>query len=175
MTDLKLTALSEDSSPTGDDMLYSVNDPTGFPASKKVKISSLFKLGLGISSASVTTSNVTGVEGTLHNLDVSGMTANRDFNLPTPAAAGRRVGVRLSVGDATYALLLKINGSEWSRIFITGEIVIFYSTGTGAGDWAIEQDGRFPCVGMIKNTGAQARVASEFCFTRAEQPKQSKP
>lgn len=108
--------------------------------------------GLTISSASVTTGNVTGVEGTLHNLDVSGMTANRDFNLPTPSAAGKRVGVRLSVGDATYALLLKINAVEWSRIFITGEIVIFVSTGTGAADWVIEQDGRIPCVAKIKNT-----------------------
>lgn len=111
--------------------------------------------GLTISSASVTTSNVTGVEGTLHNLDVSGMTANRDFNLPTPSAAGKRIGVRLSVGDATYTLLLKINAVEWSRIFITNEIVIFVSTGTSAGDWAVEQDGRIPCVTRIKNTGTQ--------------------
>lgn len=107
---------------------------------------------LSISSASVTTGNVTGIEGTLHILDVSGMTANRDFNLPTPSAAGVRCGVRLSVGDATYALLIKINSVEWSRIFITGEIVIFVATGTGAADWAIETDGRIPSSAMIKNT-----------------------
>ena len=84
------------------------------------------------------------------------MTADRDFNLPTPTAAGKRIGVRLSVGDATYALLLKIDAVEWSRIFITGEIVIFVSTGTGAANWAIEQDGRIPCTTKIQNTGAQA-------------------
>lgn len=108
-----------------------------------------------ISSASVTTSNVTGVEGTLHILDVSGMTANRDFNLPTPSMAGVRCAVRLSVGDATYALILKINSVEWSRIFITGETVFFVSTGTGAGDWIVEQDGRIPCTARIKNTNTQ--------------------
>ncbi len=112
--------------------------------------------GLTVTAASVTTGNVTGVEGTLHNLDVSGMTANRDFNLPTPSAAGKRIGVRLSVGDATYVLLLKINAVEWSRIFITDEIVIFVSTGTGAGNWAVEVDGRIPQKARIKNTGAQS-------------------
>lgn len=115
----------------------------------------LYLSGLAVSTASVTTSNVTGVEGTLHNLDVSGMTANRDFNLPTPSAAGKRIGVRLSVGNYTYELLLKINSVEWSRIFIDGEIVIFVSTGTGAGDWKIENDGRIPCKAKIKNTASQ--------------------
>lgn len=126
-------------------------------AAKKVLISSLGGGGgLTVTAASVTTSNVTGVEGTLHNLDVSGMTANRDFNLPTPSAAGKRVGVRLSTGDATYALLLKANSSEITRVFITGEIMIFVSTGTGAGDWAVEHDGRIPCVARLSSTGTQS-------------------
>lgn len=110
---------------------------------------------LVITSAAVTTSNVTGVEGTLHNLDISGTTANRDFNLPTPSASGKRVGVRLSTGDDTYALVIKRNGSEWSRLFVTGEIVIFVSTGTNPGDWAIENDGRISCTVKIKNSNSQ--------------------
>ena len=103
---------------------------------------------------------MTGVEGTLHNLDVAGMTANCDFNLPTPSAAGVRCGVRLSVGDSTYALLVKINSVEWSRIFITNEIAIFVATGTGAGDWAIEVDGRIPQKAEIQNTGAQSPITT---------------
>lgn len=117
-----------------------------------------------IVTESVTTSNVTGVEGTLHNLDVSGMTANRDFNLPTPSAAGVRCGVRLSVGDVTYALLLKINGTEWSRIFITDEIVVFVATGTGAGDWAVEIDGRIPCAARIYSSTAKTLTSGTTTY-----------
>lgn len=111
--------------------------------------------GLSVSSSSVTTGNITGVQGTLHNLDVSGMTANRDFNLPTPTAAGFRCGVRLATGDDRYALILKANSVEQTRLFITGEVVIFVSTGTGAGDWIIEHDGRKASGGRISNSVAQ--------------------
>lgn len=121
---------------------------------KKVLLAALG--GLTVTDASVTTANVTGVEGTLHNLDVSGMTANRDFNLPTPSAASQRIGVRLDVGDAAYTLIVKINSTEWSRLAITGEIVTFVSTGTGAGDWAVEIDGRIAFATRITNTAAQS-------------------
>lgn len=112
--------------------------------------------GLLVSNATVTSANVDGVTGTLHNLDVSGMTANRDFNLPTPLEAGDRIGVRLSAGDDTYVLLVKINGVEWSRLAITNEIVTFVSTGTGAADWAVEIDGRIAFATRVMNTASQS-------------------
>jgi len=63
------------------------------------------------------------------------MTANRDFNLPTPSSAGEKVGVRILDGDDTYKLLIKANSVELNRLFLEGESVKYISTGTGAGDW----------------------------------------
>ena len=116
--------------------------------------------GLTIASAAVTGSNVTGVEGTLHNLDLSGLTANRDFNLPTPSAADKLCGVRVSTGDATYALLVKVNSTEVTRLFITNEILVFQSTGTGAGDWVLTQNGTIGCLAVLERTTAQSIASS---------------
>ena len=41
MADSKLTALSEDTAPTGDDILYIVNDPGGSPLQRKVALNSI--------------------------------------------------------------------------------------------------------------------------------------
>lgn len=41
MADQKLTALTEDTAPTADDLIYSVTDPAGTPASRKVTLESL--------------------------------------------------------------------------------------------------------------------------------------
>lgn len=112
--------------------------------------------GLTTSIAAVTISNVTGVEDTHHILDVSGMTANRDFNLPTPSAAGKRCKVTLSAGDDTYALLVKVNTVEVTRLFITNETLEFVSTGTGAGNWQLSQDGRIPCIAILERQAAQS-------------------
>lgn len=160
--DKKITQLPLVTSLSDSDLLVTVVNIGSAPQTKAIAKSNAISDGLTVTSASVTTSNVTGVEGTLHNLDVSGMTANRDFNLPTPSATGKRVGVRLSTGDATYALLLKINTVEWSRIFITSEIVIFVSTGTGAGDWAVEYDGRIAPNVRIYHDAAQTISNATF-------------
>ena len=96
---------------------------------------------------SPTTAGVTGEVGTMHVLDISGLTADRDFTLPATAAVGDRVGVLLSAGDATYELLIKpaagdtINGgtagAEWSRLFITGESVVLRCV-TADSAWIVE-------------------------------------
>jgi hypothetical protein len=114
--------------------------------------------GLTNSATSVTTSNVTGVAGTRHILDVSGMTANRDFNLPTPSAAGQLIAVQLSAGDDTYELIVKRNGTEITRLFIAGEKLEFVSTGTGAGDWIVTHDGRIPCATLLRRITTDANT-----------------
>ena len=63
---------------------------------------------------------------------------------------GERVGVYVVDGDATYELILKgaasqtINGgtaaTEWSRVFIANECVIFRCI--AANTWIVEYDGR---------------------------------
>ena len=42
MADQKLTELTADTSPTSDDLIYTVTDPAGTPASRKVTIANLF-------------------------------------------------------------------------------------------------------------------------------------
>lgn len=110
-----------------------------------------------IATASPTTADVTGVVGTLHCLNISGLTADRRFNLPTTAKVGERVGVFITTGDDTYELDLHttsassdtINGvdagtNSWSRLFITGECVVFRCI-TADSAWIVEYDGRIPC------------------------------
>lgn len=98
-------------------------------------------------SETVTTANITGEVGKLHVCSIAGLTANRDFVLPATAAVGDRVGVAITDGDDTYALLLKpdaadtINGGsagvEYTRLLVAGEIVIFRCV-TANSAWIVE-------------------------------------
>jgi hypothetical protein len=117
--------------------------------------------GLNQIDASPTGAGVTGVVGTMHILDISGLTGDQDFTLPATCAIGDRVGVFLKVGDADHELSLKpasgdtINGgspaAEWSRLFITGECVIFRCIAADT-DWIVEYDGRIPQYGEMSLT-----------------------
>lgn len=123
--------------------------------------------GMTKSIASVTTSNVTGVVGTQHILDVSGMTANRNFVLPA-GTAGDEIEVDIAVGDDTYALILIGNtgititgngvvtgtATEWSRLFISGEKVRFVAT--SATNWLVSDDGRIKQLGVMERQTAQS-------------------
>ena len=120
-------------------------------------------------AATVTTGNVTGVVGTMHGLDIDGMTAARDFVLPTVAATGDRVGVFCTTDaptTAAYVLQIKsgatgdlINGTDhsstiWSALLIKGECLIFRCIdGTGP-HWIVEYDGRIPQQAMCRLTTA---------------------
>lgn len=127
--------------------------------------------GLNEVQASPTGSNVTGVVGTMHILDISGLTADRDFTLPATCAVGDRVGVFIKTGDPDYELLLKpatgdtINGgspgAEWSRLFISNECVIFRCIAANS-DWIVEYDGRIPCNAMLRETTATTLTHSTW-------------
>ena len=96
---------------------------------------------------------LTGTVGQLDVIDISGYSADRTYTLPGTAAAGDVCGVSLSTGDATYELLITATagdtlngiagGTEWSRIFITGEIVTFICTVANT-TWLVLEDGRIP-------------------------------
>lgn len=106
---------------------------------------------LEISNQTVTTADITGAVGNFYVCTIAGLTANRNLTLPS-AAVGERIGVHVLDGDDTYALILKgaasqtINGgsaaTEWSRVFIKGETVIFRCI--AANTWVVESDGRIP-------------------------------
>jgi hypothetical protein len=124
--------------------------------------------GLNQIKAAVTGSNVTGVVGTMHILDLAGLTADRDFVLPAACAVGDRIGVFVEVGDADHELLLKpdsidtINGgsagAEWSRLFISNECVIFRCI-TANSAWIVEHDGRIPCTARM---GLESTITNRF-------------
>ena len=103
----------------------------------------------------VTTTNVSASKGITYAATIAGLTANRDFNLPTPAAAGERIGLWILDGDADFALVIKANSVEITRLFIAQEYMTFVSTGTGAGDWKKEIDGRIPQAARIEDTDSQ--------------------
>ncbi len=97
--------------------------------------------------------------GNLYVVDMSAWaTANRTFTLPATAAVGDRVGVMVSAGSASYELLLTAasgdtlnavaGGTEWSRLFITGEVVIIRCVAANA-TWVVDVDGRIPQVGRM--------------------------
>ena len=104
---------------------------------------------------------LTGTVGQLDVIDISGYSADRTYTLPGTAAAGDVCGVSLSTGDATYELLITATagdtlngiagGTEWSRIFITGEIVTFICTVANT-TWLVLEDGRIPMLATLSLT-----------------------
>jgi hypothetical protein len=135
---------------------------------------SVYAGGLVPNAQTVTTAGITGAVGQLYVCTIAGLTANRDVTLPS-ATAGDKMGVYVADGDDTYALVLKgaasqtINGgsaaTEWSRVFIKGEIVVFVCV--AADTWIVLEDGRIPCqckvtlsAAVTTNTAGTAKVIS---------------
>lgn len=114
---------------------------------------------------SPTTANQTAAVNTRYFATIAGLTANRDFILPTPAV-GNQVELNIVDGDDTYAFIIKgasgvtINGgtaaTEWSRLFIKGETVRFVANTTS--NWQVVADERIPqkCE-LEKTTGTTAQ------------------
>ena len=131
--------------------------------------------GLNEIQASPTGAGVTGVVGTMHILDISGLTASQDFTLPATCAVGDRVGVFIKVGDADHALLLKpasgdtINGgspaAEWSRVFATGDLVIFRCIAADS-EWIVEVDGLQRLFARAKGSASNQTISSLSTFTK---------
>ena len=117
---------------------------------------------------SPTTANQTAAVNTRYFATIAGLTANRDFILPTPAV-GNQVELSIVDGDDLYGLIIKgasgvtINGgtaaAEWSRVFIKGEVVRFVANTTS--NWQVVTDGRIPqkCE-LEKTTGTTAQSIS---------------
>jgi hypothetical protein len=113
----------------------------------------------------VTTTNLTASLNTRYILDVSGLTADRNFVVPA-GAPGDWIEVNISAGDDTYELIIigdtgiSINGgstaTEWSRLFITGESVRLMAT--SATNWQVITDKRIPCLGKMTRTGSDANT-----------------
>ena len=113
------------------------------------------------SSQSPTSSNPTVTINSQHFIDLSGLTADRDFVLPA-GAVGDVITVSITAGNSSYAMVLKgdtgitINGgtpnTEWSRLFIQGESVTFVANSTT--NWQVLEDGRIPVLARMHYNGA---------------------
>lgn len=127
---------------------------------------SVYGAGLTPNAQSPVGSDITGAVGQLYVCTITGLSANRNLTLPS-ASPGERVGVYIVDGHASNALILKgaasqtINGgsaaTEWSRVFIQGECVIFVCV--AANTWIVEQDGRIPQHVIMQRSTAQTGIA----------------
>jgi len=131
--------------------------------------------GLEANAVDVVASTITGAVGQMYLLTANSgtpQTATVDFTLPS-ASVGERIGVYHVDGDPAYEIVLKgaasqsINGgadaTEWSRLFIQGECVVFRCI--AAGDWIVEYDGRIPCAFEVYLSTAIATTASGAWYT----------
>lgn len=122
-------------------------------------------------SISVTTADVAVTLGHCHVLTIAGLTANRNFELPSVTASdvGKKIDVCILDGDDAYSILVKgstgvsINGgtagAEWCRLHGEGEFVSFQVVGSDAYDIVV--DGRRPAWCLIhKGSHTQGMTTS---------------
>jgi hypothetical protein len=121
-----------------------------------------------------TDADTTMVANHMYVVDMSAWaTADRTYTLPAAAVAGDRVGIMVTAGDASHELIITANtgdtlngisgGTEWSRLFITGEVVIMRCTADAA-TWIVEYDGRIPCFMMLRTTNATSGTQTGGTF-----------
>lgn len=160
MADAKISSFASHGTPVGEDYVASVL--ASGPTSKRLLLSDIRDYTNMLYSASSADANIALAINTLHVVDISGYTADRTATLPAVAAVGDRVGLALSVGDTAFELLITATagdtlngiagGTEWSRVFITGEVVIMRCTVANT-TWIVEYDGRIPCRVYFQNSG----------------------
>lgn len=129
-----------------------------------------------------TDADTTMAVGYMYVVDMSAWaTADCTYTLPAAAAVGDRVGIMVTSGNASFELIIKpntgdtINGgsaaAEWSRLFITGEVVILRCV-TADSAWVVEVDGRIPCRFYVtSNAAATANTGGTlYALTGATTP-----
>lgn len=172
MADQKLTDLTAATAVTADDLLYVVDDPAGTPTSKKATAAVLREY-VNMVQATGTDAATTMAVNTLYVVDMSAWaTADRTYTLPATAAVGDMVGIVVTSGNASYELVITAasgdtlngvaGGTEWSRLFITNEVVMMRCVGANS-TWVVVQDGRIPQVGAMRlSTSCDGETASTF-------------
>ena len=159
MANVKITDLTALSGAlVGADLFEMVDDVAGTPASRKVTAAVVREYS-NMAQATGTDANTTMAANTLYTVDMSAWaTADRTYTLPAVAAVGDRIGIMVTAGDASHELLVTAasgdtlngiaGGTEWSRVFITNEVVIMRCIVANT-TWVVEYDGRIPTSGLI--------------------------
>ncbi len=123
--------------------------------------------------ATGTDANTTMAINTLYTVDMSAWaTADRTYTLPATAAVGDTIGIVVTAGNASYELLITAGtgdtlngiagGTEWSRVFITNEVVTMRCTVANT-SWVVVQDGRIPQEGLMDlTTASDGEMASTY-------------
>lgn len=101
-----------------------------------------------------TDGNLSASVNTWYHWDISGLTAERTLTLPSTAAVGDRVALKITTGDDTYRVVITAasgdtldgiaGGTGWSGLFISAEVVIMRCIVANT-TWVIEYDGRIAC------------------------------
>lgn len=123
--------------------------------------------GLEVSTGS--DANTTMAVGTLYRVDMSAWaTADRTYTLPASAQVGERIGISVTAGNASFELIVTAaasdtlngvaGGTEWSRLFITNELVIMRCVAANS-TWVVEYDGRIPCSAFVARTNTSTGSA----------------
>jgi len=109
MADSKLTALTENTSPALEDLLYSVDDPGGSPVERKVTIENLLKLHTP--GTYVDRGDPSGSDFTESDLTTDGTWRDLDLSSIVPAGATHVIlEVTLYDGVAGYGIQFRKNG-----------------------------------------------------------------
>jgi hypothetical protein len=114
--------------------------------------------------------NVALVVNTFYSGSIAGYSADRTATLPASASVGDRIAIAITTGDDAYELLITANtgdtlngiagGTEWSRLFISGEVVIMVCIVADT-TWIVEYDGRIAQKALMRlSTSASAEVAN---------------
>lgn len=108
-----------------------------------------------------TDGNLSASVNTWYHWDISGLTAERTLTLPSTAAVGDRVALKITTGDDTYRVVITAasgdtldgiaGGTGWSGLFISGEVVIVRCIVANT-TWIVEFDGRIPCRSRLYRT-----------------------
>lgn len=117
-----------------------------------------------MAQATGTDADTTMAINTLYVVDMSAWaTADRTYTLPATAAVGDTIGIVITAGDASHELLITAGsgdtlngisgGTEWSRVFITNEVVIMRCIVANT-TWIVAYDGRIPQEGLMDLTTA---------------------
>lgn len=155
--------------PVGDDWVVGVQ--ASGPAVKELLLSDLRQF-TNMAQATGTDADTTMAVNTLYVVDMSAWaTADRTYTLPATAAVGDRIGVMVTAGDASHELKLTAGtgdtlngiagGTEWSRLFITNEVVIMRCIVANTA-WVVVQDGRIAQNGSLTRTTAQSLTTTVF-------------
>lgn len=173
MANVKITDLTALSGAlVGADLFEMVDDVAGTPASRKVT-AAVVRDFTNMAQVVGADADTTMAVNTLYVVDMSAWaTADRTYTLPATAAVGDRCAVLVTAGDASHELILTAGsgdtlngiagGTEWSRVFITGEVVVMRCVAANA-TWVVEHDGRIPqqCL-MRLSTSADGEAALTF-------------